>query len=171
MVRSLAAWKLIEDMMLELKVAGVEIPAKNVEDLRTAKSLLKLGCMPQGGDAVQKAEELLADVEAYVATEGQRVFGEVKVYGWLRKLEEANLEVCAEPHIAEEGKFVTGIPCGVKWVRIEATGDLSSEKVGKLAKKFSLQVKAQNNSKLVVYGSPKDLKAFVKRMAAEKLKP
>ncbi len=72
MARSLTAWKLLEDMILELKVAGVEVPAKTVEDLRTAKSMLKLGCMPQGGDAVQKAEELLANVEAYVATEGQR---------------------------------------------------------------------------------------------------
>jgi len=171
MARNLTAWKLLEDMMLELKVAGISVPAKTIEELRTAKSMLKLGCMPQGGDAVQKAEELLANVEAYVATEGQRVFGEAKVDEWLRRLEEANLEVCAEPHTSEIGELVTGVPRELKWIRIVATGHLSAEKVGTLAAEYNMQVKAQDDGKLVVCGSAENLKAFVKHMATLKLKP
>ena len=38
------------------------------------------------GDVLQKAEEYLANVEAYVITEGQTVFGAAKVDEWLRRL-------------------------------------------------------------------------------------
>jgi hypothetical protein len=168
--RNLASWKLLEDMMLELKVAGVEVPAKTVDDLRTAKSMLQLGCMPQSGDAVQKAEELMANVEAFLATESQRAFGEAKADGWLEKLEEANSEICSEPDVEEE-KFVTGVPRDMKWVRIETKGDLTTDIVGQLATDYETQVKVQPDGKLVVYGSLDNLKAFIKRIAAEKLKP
>lgn len=167
MARSLTAWKLLEDMILELKVAGAEVPAKTVEDLRTAKSMLKLGCMPQGGDAVQKAEELLANVEAYVATEGQRVFGEAKVDEWLRKLEEANLEVCAEPHIAEEGKYVTGVPRDQKWVRIEPIDDLPANRINALAAEEKLEIKTQKDGKILVQGAAENIKNLIKKITLE----
>jgi hypothetical protein len=167
MSRSMASWKLLEGMMLELKRSGAAIPDKVIEDLRAAKSMLKLSCMEGSGDATQKAEELMANVEAYVVTEGQNVFGEEKVDGWLRQLEEANVEVCAEPQVAED-KFVTGVPRDQKWVRVEPMGDWSAEKIGVIAKDQNLQVKPQSDGKLVVYGQPENLKAFVKKMAAEK---
>jgi len=167
MARNLASWKLLEDMMLELKKSGVQIPAKTVEDLRSAKSLLKLACMPNSGDAVQRAEEYLANVEAFVVTEGQKAFGEERVDGWLRQLEDANVEVCAETQPAED-KFVVGVPRDQKWVRIEPTGDLTAEKIGALATEHGMQVKPEKSGKLVVCGQPENLKAFVRKMAAEK---
>ncbi len=170
MGRNTESWKLLEDMVLELKKSGVEIPAKIIEDLRSAKSMLKLSCMPGSGDAVQKAEEYLTNVEAYVMTEGQNVFGSEKVDGWLRQLEEATVEVCAEPKAAQD-KFVTGVPRDQKWVRIEPIGDLTAEKIEQTAKEQNLQVKLQADGKLVVYGQPENLKALLKKMATEKTKP
>ncbi len=170
MARNLTAWKLLEDMMLELKKSGVSVPAKTVDDLRTAKSMLKLGCMPQGGDAIQKAEELLANVEAYVATEGQRVFGEAKVDAWLKNLEEANLEVCAEPHAAEEGKYVTGVRRDQKWVRIEPIDDLPVERINALAAEEKLEIKPQKDGKILVQGSAENIKRLIKKMMPEAAK-
>lgn len=169
MGRNLVSWKLLEDMMLELKKSGVEIPAKIIEDLRSAKSMIKLGCMPGGGDAVQKAEEYMANVEAFVVTEGQNVFGAERVDGWLRQLEETNLEVCEAPAGAED-KFVVGVPRDQKWVRIEPTGDLTMEKIEALAKENNMQVKPQRDGKLVVYGQQENLKAFIKKITSEKPK-
>ncbi len=167
MARSMAAWKLLEDMALELKKAGVDVPAKTIEDLRSAKSMLKLSCMEGSGDATQKAEELLAGVEAYVVTEGQRLFGEEKVDEWLRKLEEANVEVCAEGAPAED-KFLVGVPRDQKWIRLEPSRELSAEEIEELAGQQKLQVKRQTDGKLVVYGSGDKVKAFVKSTAAKK---
>jgi hypothetical protein len=169
MSRNLASWKLLEDIMLELKKSGVTIPDKVIEDLRSAKSLIKLGCMPGSGDAIQKAEELMGNVEAFVVTEGQAVFGEETVDGWLRSLEEANVEVCEPSGKSVVGaKFMTGVPRDQKWVRIEPNGDITAERVEHFAEEQNLQVKKQPDEKLVVYGQPENLKAFVKKMAAEK---
>jgi len=172
MGRNLASWNLLEDMMLELKKSGVAIPDKVIEDLRSAKSMIRLGCMPGSGDAIQKAEELMGNVEAFVVIEGQAVFGDLKVDGWLRRLEEANMEVC-EPtgkSAAAEDKFVAGVPRDQKWVRIEPMGYITVEKVEQIAKEQNLQVKKQPDGKLVVYGQPENLKAFLKTMATQKPK-
>jgi hypothetical protein len=172
MGRNLASWKLLEDMMLELKKSGTAIPDKVIEDLRSAKSMIKLGCMPGSGDAIQKAEELMGNVEAFVVTEGQQVFGEEKVDGWLRSLEEATVEVCETTvkSAAAKDKFVIGVPRDQKWVRIEPMGDITTEKVKQIAEGQNLQVKKQPDGKLVVYGQPENLKAFLKKMTAEKPK-
>jgi len=154
--------------MLELKKSGVTIPSKVVEDLRSAKSMIQLTCTEGTGhgDALQKAEEYLANVEAYVVTEGQRVFGSEKVDAWLLRLEEANVEVCADAVVCD--KFVMGVPRDQKWVRVEPMGEFTSEKVQKLAAEHAMQVKAQADGKLVVYGSAENLKAFLKALALEK---
>jgi hypothetical protein len=172
MGRNLGSWNLIEDMMLQLKKSGVTIPDKVIEDLRSAKSMIMLGCMPGSGDAIQKAEELMGNVEAFVVTEGQNMFGEEKVDRWLRRLEEANVEVCEPSRKSVVGdKFVTGVPRDQQWVRVEPMVDITAEKVEQFAEEQSLQVKKQPDGKLVVYGQPESLKAFVKKMATEKTKP
>lgn len=167
MGHNLASWKLLEDMMLELKKSGVTIPGKVVEDLRSAKSMIQL-TKTEGshGDALQKAEEYLANVEAYIVTEGQQVFGSEKVDGWLRRLEEVNAQICGDEEVCD--KFVTGVPRDQKWVRVEPMGDLTAEKVQKLASEHELEVKVQSDGRLVVYGSAENLKAFLKAMAPQK---
>jgi len=163
----LASWKLLEDMMLELKTSGATIPSKVVEELRSAKSMIQL-TKTEGshGDMLQKAEEYLANVEAYVVTEGQQVFGSEKVDEWLRRLEEANAVACEDEAVCD--KFVSGVPRNEKWVRVEPMGDLTAEKVQKLATERGMQVKAQADGRLVVYGSAENLKAFLKALAPEK---
>jgi hypothetical protein len=166
---NLASWKLLEDMMLELKTAGVAIPAKVVEDLRSAKSMIQLTYAEGShGDVLQKAEEYLANVEAYIITEGQTAFGAAKVDEWLRRLEEASCQVCEGPMVSD--KFVAGVPRSQKYVRIEPKGDLTKEKVEALANAHGMQVKVQPDGKLVVYGCPDNLKAFLKQVTAEKPK-
>lgn len=167
MGHNLASWKLLEDMMLELKKSGVTIPGKVVEDLRSAKSMIQL-TKTEGshGDALQKAEEYLANVEAYVVTEGQTVFGSEKVDEWLRRLEEANAQACEDEAVCD--KFVTGVPRDQKWVRVEPMDDLNAEKVQKLANEYGMQVKTQADGRLVVYGLSENLKMFLKALAPEK---
>lgn len=166
MSRNLATWKLLEDMMLELKKSGVAIPAKVVEDLRVAKSMIKLSCMEGSrGEALQKTEEILANVEAFVMNAGLQAFGSERVDVWLRQLEEAAVEVCVEPTTA--GTFVVGVPRDQKWIRIEPMGGLTAERVAQLANEQNLRVKPQADGKLLVYGQQESIKAFFKRLVAE----
>jgi hypothetical protein len=169
MVHNMATWKLLEDMMLELKKKGVSIPANVMEDLRAAKSMIKLSCMENSrGEATQKAEEYLANVEACLINEAQKTLGSETADQWLRRLEEANAEVCEEK--TEESKFVTGVPRDQKWIRVEPIKNLSTERIQQIAKDQNLQIKPQNDGRLIVYGQPNGIKEFLKKMTTEAAK-
>ena len=169
MGHNMATWKLLEDMMIQLRKKGVNIPANIVNDLRSAKLMIKLTCMDGSrGEAVQKAEEYLANVEAYLVTEAQKTLGSEQVDQWLRRLEEANAEICEETK--EENKFITGVPRDQKWIRVEPINNLPTERIKQIAKEHNLQVNPQNDGRLVVYGQPEDIKEFLKKMTIEAAK-
>jgi hypothetical protein len=120
------------------------------------------------GEAIQKAEEYTANVEAYLVTEGQRILGSEIVDQWLRRLEEANADVCEEK--TEESKFVTGVPRDQKWVRVEPITNLSTERIQQIAKEQSLTVNQQKDGRLVVFGQPEAIKDFLKKMTTDAAK-
>jgi hypothetical protein len=167
---NMASWKVLEEMLIALEQKGLVIPENILSDLRSAKSMIKLHCTQAigAGDALQKAEELSANVEAYLAEEAQKVFGSDKVDEWLRRLEDANAQVCEES--AAQDKFVTGVPRDQKWVRVEPIKELPAPRIIQIAQEQSLQVKAEKDGRLVVYGKPDSIKAFVKQMTAETAK-
>jgi len=170
MGHNMASWKVLEGMLIDLEKKGVIIPENILSDLRSTKSMIKLHCTSAkgAGDALQKAEELSANVEAYLAEEAQKVFGAEKVDAWLRRLEEANAEVCEEPE--SEDKYVTGVPRDQKWVRVEPIKGLPAGRILRIAEDQNLQVKPEKDGRLVVYGQPEGIKAFVKQMTAETAK-
>ena len=169
MGHNMATWKLLENMMIILKKKGVNIPSNIMEDLRAAKSMIKLSCVEDSrGEAIQKAEEYTANVEAYLVTEAQKVMGSEIVDQWLRRLEEANAEVCEETKA--EDKFVTGVPRDQKWVRVEPINNISTERIQQIAKEQNLHGKSQKDGRIVVYGQSDDIKEFLKKMTVETAK-
>lgn len=95
MGHTMASWKILEDLMITLKRKNIEIPAKVVEDLRAAKSTIQLTCMEGSrGEAMQKAEEYSANVEAFLINEAEKIMEPQVVNDWLKRLEQANTEVC-----------------------------------------------------------------------------
>ena len=170
MGHNMASWKVLEDMLIELEKKGVKIPENTLSDLRSAKSMIKLHCTQSkgAGDVLQKAEELTANVEAYLAEEAQKVFGPEKVDAWLRRLEEANAEICEEN--PKENEFVTGIPRDQKWIRLEPINDLSTERIKQIACDLGLEIKPQKDGKMIVYGQQENIKEFIKKMTKEAAK-
>jgi hypothetical protein len=161
----MASWKLLEDMMLELRKNGVEIPPKVLGDLRAAKSMIKLSCRKDShGETIAKAEEYSANVEAYLVNEAQKTLGPERVDTWLKSLEEANLQICEEP---QKPAFVTGVPRDQKWVRIEPIAELSKEQIVQFAEENKLHVKPEDDGRLVVFGDAEALRTFVKAMTAQ----
>jgi hypothetical protein len=167
MGHNMASWKVLEDMMIELKKTGVEIPVNILEDLRSSKSMIKLYCT-QGkgeGDALLKAEELSANVEAFLEPQAQRVFGPEKVDSWLRRLREANADACEKPTM--ESNFISGVPRDQKWVRVEPIESIPKERILQIAKAQNLAINSQKDGRLVVFGQPEGLREFLKIMTDE----
>ena len=161
-----ATWKVLEDLMIELRKKGVTISPEVLTDLKSAKLMIKISeAEGSRGDASQKVEEYLGTVESYLITEAQKALSPEIIDQWLRHLEEANAEICEEQ--AEENKFITGVPRDQKWVRVEPSGNLTSERIKYIAKESNLSITAQKDGRLVVFGQSEDIKEFLKKMTAE----
>jgi len=157
-------------MLIELKKAGITILSNVMEDLRSSKSMIKVAAAEDShGDVLMKAEEFLANVEAFCVNEGQKVFGTKHVDRWLEVLEEAgSVEDCEDDF--DEGNFITGVPRDQKWVRVEPIEKLSTALIEKFAKEQSLEIKVQTDGRLLVHGQHENIKAFVKKMTLEQQK-
>ena len=167
MGHTMAAWKTLEDLLIELRKKNIKIPSNVLEDLRAARSMIELICSEgTHGQAVEKTEAYTANVEAYLVNEAQKVLEPKEIDQWFKRLEEANMQTDTEEAVGE-GKYVVGVPRGQKWIRIETSPSVSEVYVLKLAGERGLAVTKQPDGRLVVYGQPGDVKAFVKQVAAE----
>ena len=164
-----ATWKILEDLMIELKKKGVTIPPTVINDLRSAKLMIKISeSAGSTGDLSQKVEEYLGTVESYLINEAQKTLGSEIVDQWLRRLEDATAETNGEK--TEENKFITNVPRDQKWVRIEPISNLPTERIEQIAKESNLSVNPQKDGRLVVYGQQEGIKEFLKKITAEATK-
>jgi hypothetical protein len=164
-----ATWRILEDIIIELRKKGVTIPPNVMTDLKSAKLMINIS-QAEGstGEVTQKVEEYLANVEGYLINEAQKTFGSERVDEWLRRLEAAICEVCEVKE--QEDKFILGVPRGQKWIRVEPIQSLPPERLKQLAQELNLTVNPQNDGRLVVYGQPEGIKEFLKKMTAEAIK-
>ncbi|MEM3769734.1 MAG: DUF2096 family protein [Candidatus Bathyarchaeia archaeon] len=161
----LAVWKVLEEMITDLKKKGVTIPATILNDLKYARTLANvLKADPTRLETSQKIEEYLNNVEAYLVSEGQR-FGDKYVEDWVKRLEEASRRILDEEE--EETRFVPGLPREQRWIRVKPSDEMPLETVKALASKLSLSFEVQKDGCLLVYGEDERLKDFVKKMATK----
>jgi hypothetical protein len=169
-----ATWKVLEELMLDMHKKGAAVPPNVISDLRNAKLMIQISeSSGAKGEQAIKVDEYLGNVESILLAEAQEKFGSEYVDEWLKRIDEANVqcETCQPvPAKVEENKFVTGVPRDQKWVRVEPNGALTSERIEQIAKETSLTVNTQKDGRLVVYGQPENIKAFVKKMTADTAK-
>jgi len=162
----LAAWKVLEEVVTDFRKKGLAVPAEIMSDLRSAKTLINvLKADPSRIDTSQKIEGYLLNVESYLASEGQKVFGSKYVDEWLKRLDEASRKVVEEEEV--EKRFIPGIPREHKWIRVKPSAELPIEKLKVLAEESNLLYSIQNDGCLLVYGKDEHIKEFVKKMATE----
>ena len=162
----LAAWKVLEEMITDLRKKGVTVPADTISDLRHAKTLINvLRADPSHLDTSQRVEEHLRNVESYLVSEGQKRFGTAYVEKWIKRLDEASIKVSEEEE--KETRSISGIPREQKWVRVKPSAELPIEGLKALADELSLSYNLQSDGCLLVYGKDQRIKDFVKKMTAK----
>jgi len=162
----LAVWKVLEAMAADFKKKGATVPTYIINDLKSARTTIKIvKTDPSCGENAQKIDEYLTNVESFLVSEGQRMFGQGYVDTWLHLLAEAGRKIVDEEE--EETRFVSGMSGERKWIRLAPTNELSLERLKVLARESNLSCKVQNDEHLVVFGSDAILKDFVKKIAAK----
>lgn len=166
----LAAWKVLEQMIADLRRKGIIIPADIMNDLKSAKTLIDiLKADPWRIETSQKIEGYLLNVESYLASQAQKKLGAKYVEEWLKRLDEAS-QRSHEEEVAEEEeetRFIPGLPREQKWIRVKPTVELTLEKMKALAKETNLLFNVQGDGYLLVYGEDERIKEFVKKMATK----
>jgi hypothetical protein len=173
-----AVWKVLEEIVIELRKKGVVTPPRVMNDLKSAKVLMKVldASERDRGDTAPRIEQYLGSVEAYLVTEAQKTFAPARIDEWLRRLEEANCDTCQTCGVREEvkgkaeAKFITGVPRDQKWIRVEPLASLPVEKLKQFAGETNLSFREEEDGHLTVYGSAEDIQAFVKKMTEQTTK-
>jgi len=162
----LAAWNVLEEMIIDFRKRGIVASAKIMSDLKSAKTLINvLKADPSHIDTSQKIDEYLLNVESYLVSEGQKMFGTGYVEEWLKRLDEASKKILEKEE--EETTFIPGISREHKWIRVKPSTELPAEKLKTLAEESHLSYNFQNDGYLLVYGEDGRIKEFIKKMATK----
>jgi hypothetical protein len=160
-----ALWKLMADLVAELRKSGESIPASVIKDLRSAKTMIEILKVDQSrSENLLRIEEYLNNVESYVMPTAKRKIGRKYVDEWMNKLAETQRSLQAleiEPSI----RFPIGIPRDKSWVRIKPSEEIPMEKIKRLSKEIGLKHKTQEDSYVLVYGEEDKVKRFMKKTA------
>ncbi len=171
----LETWKILEEIIIELRKKGVSTNANVMNDLKAARTLMELTKSENHDQSENglRIEQYLSSVEASLVSEAQEYFPSERVDEWLRRLDGSSCEVGTGAPVKSSGKderFVVGVPRDQKWVRVNAIASLSTRKVEELAVDSGLLAKTEPDGHIIVYGSTEGIKDFVKKIAKETVK-
>jgi hypothetical protein len=160
-----AVWKVLEEMIADLREKGMHIPTEIMNDLKSAKTTLRiLKVDPTNAQTLQKADQYLMKVESYLVSEGQKTFGFAYVDSWLNRLDRAGKE---RDEDQDEMRFIPGVPRQQKWIRVTPTAKMSIEKLKTRAHALNLGCTVQKDGSLLICGGDESIKDFVKKMALD----
>ncbi len=159
-------WKALVDFLTELQERGETIPAEIMEDLRSAKTMIQiLKADPARTENLTRIEVYLENVESQLVFAAQDKFGLEYVENWMRKIAEARKKIIEEEEVKAPSRFVSGLPRGKHWVRIQISKDTPRKEIERLARETGLSCRMQQNGYVLVYGEDEEIKLFVKKMA------
>jgi hypothetical protein len=160
-----AVWKVLEEMIADLRQKGMTIPTEIMDDLKSAKTTLRiLKVDPANAETLQRTDQYLMKVESYLVSEGQKTFGFAYVDIWLNRLERAGKQGDEDQ---DETRFIPGVPRQQKWIRVTPSAEMSIEKLKTTAHELNLKCTVQKDGSLLVCGRDESIKDFVKKMASE----
>jgi len=162
----LAAWKILEKMVADLRERERVVPAQIIDDLKSARTMIRiLKTDASCGEANQKIEEYLGNVEAYLVPEGEKVLGVAYADERLKRLGEARKEVGKEEE--EETRFVSGLPREQQWIRVSPSAELTFARLETLAEDSAVSYRKEDGGSILIYGKKERIRSFVKKMAAK----
>ena len=164
----MATSRVLEEMIIEFRKKGMQVPQNILTDLKSARVLMKVDNADQKGrgETAPKIDEYLSTVEAYLITEAQKTLLPEQVDEWIRRLDAASCDVCSAAE-KEDKWFVQGIPRDQKWIRIEPIDNMPLEKLKELSTETNLSFREENDGHLTVFGNAEDIKNFIKKMTEQ----
>jgi hypothetical protein len=160
--------RILEDIIIEIRKTGRDIPLNVLNDLKSARTLIKIqGTDSKGaGETEPRIDQYLSKAEAYLITEAEKSVAPEKVQKWLTALDLASCDTCVKViETKEEMRFIPGVPRDQKWIRVEPVGNLPLEKLEQFASEAKLGSRRDSDGHLIVFGSGEAVKGFIKTIS------
>lgn len=160
-----ALWKLMSDLVADLRKSGGFVPPQVMRDLRAAKTMIEIVRMDRSrSENLLRIDEYLANVESYLVPAAKRRLGQEYVDAWMDKLAEAQRSVQMWEMEAPR-RLPVGVPRDKRWVRIKPSEEAPIEKIERLSEEMGLGHRIQEDGYVLVYGEEDEVKEFVKKTA------
>jgi len=161
--------KTLDELMLELKKRGAEIPGNVTGDLKSGRSLASIYMrQPCEGDTAVKTMSILENVEMNLLSLAESTAGREFAEKWQQRIDgtlagDAGADGCAPSQPASAWKYNSGVPRGEYWIRVKESelAPVSHELDGLLAG-FELRSLPQDDDYLLLYGKKENVSAFLK---------
>lgn len=164
-------WKILDDLVIEFRKRGENVPPNVIEDLRAAKTMIQVWKADRTRtENIPSIELYMGNVESYLIFKGNEKFGVDFADKWLQKLREARKTARqgeTEEALEPASKFVVGLPRGQRWVRVQVSDETPESEIKKLATQSGLSTKTQTDGYILVYGEDDELKAFVQKIGGK----
>ena len=116
--------KIFTNILIELQKMGEKIPKDIIQDLRSAKTLIKvLKADPTNNENMPRIDTYLRNVESYsilTADKGEKGRAEK----WLKKLK-TRKKTEKKKKKELDSRFIPGIPKNESWIRIEISEEMN----------------------------------------------
>jgi len=160
-----AMWKLMADLIKDLKRREESIPPRIMNDLRSAKTMMEIAKIDRSNpNVIMRIEEYLNNLESYLLPIAREKLGQAYVDLLMDKIAEAQKSTFTLEERAER-RFPVGAPRDKHWIRIKPTEEISLDDIRQLSEEIGLKYEIQRDGYVLIYGEKKQIKKFVKRTA------
>jgi len=158
-----AVWRVLADLMTELRKAGEVVPANVIKDLRSAKTTIEiLKVDRENPDHLSRIEGFQASVGSFIMCTAEKRFGPQTVNNWMYRLERARTELGEDTQT--ERIFFSRVPRDKHWVRIKSTHEISLKRIRSVAEEEGLEHETHKDGYVIVFGDKSRIQNFIKRM-------
>ena len=157
------AAKVLDELMLELMEKGITIPRQAVDDLKSGRSFANIGIrQPNDSDIEAKAMFALQNVEMNLLSLAETGISAEYAEKWQGRILKAYSEETTQ--VSAASAFVSGVPKGKHWIRIQASELSEVHGFQKLLDANMLSSVAQEDGYLLIYGKKEGVTAFLKEI-------
>ncbi len=157
-----AVWKVLEELLGDLKQREAEIPEDFLTKLKAAHGNINImKADPTHEDIMDKVEEQLNNLEGQLIYLAEDRIGSDYADKWLTKIKEARE---SEPEVSRAKPFSPGVPRADYWIRLTVGDVIKRPDIEKMASELDLSIKEESASTIIVHGEETKVKSLVKAM-------
>lgn len=161
-----ALWKVLEELVTELKKKGVNISDLTMKKLRGARATINIYVAdPSYQQTSADLMTQLTELETGLMTLAEQEVGPEFASEWLKKIT-ATREVEPSSPMIDKG-FPKGVPRSDYWIRLTIGDTISIDEVREMAAKHNLTIKEETPEQVIVHGEQSRVRQLVKMMTEE----